>query len=72
MHAAYIDAALIIKQFDFGRAEDMRIRERIPQVIGRVLLIGNPTRNVTPSKLGGTVLPLNYLVIRVLLVSRGR
>jgi hypothetical protein len=49
VHAAYVNAALIIKQFDLRRAENMLIREGVPrEVIARVILIGNPTRNVTP------------------------
>jgi hypothetical protein len=50
VHAAYVNAALVIKQFDLRQAENMLIREGVRrEVIARVLLIGNPTRSVTPS-----------------------
>lgn len=48
MHAAYVEAALVIKQFNLRRAENMLLREGVPQaVIARVLLVGEPLRKAT-------------------------
>jgi len=50
VHAAYVDAALVIAQFDLRRAENLLLREGIPRkLIARVLLVGKPFRNGTPS-----------------------
>jgi hypothetical protein len=50
VHAAYVNAALVIKQFDLRQAENMLIREGLPrEVIARALLFGNPTRRGNPT-----------------------
>jgi hypothetical protein len=50
VHAAYVNAALVIKLFDLRQAENLLLREGVPrEVIARVLLVGQPTRNITPS-----------------------
>ena len=50
IHAAYINAALVVAQYDLRRAENLLLREGIPrEVIARVLLVGQRFRNVTPS-----------------------
>jgi len=50
VHAAYVNAASIIKQFDLRRAENLLLREGIPrEVIARVLLVGHPTRATVPA-----------------------
>jgi len=50
VHAAYVNAALVIKQFDLRQAENMLLREGVPRkVIARILLVGHPYRNIDPS-----------------------
>lgn len=48
VRAAYVNAALVIKECDKRRAENMLLRENVPRaVIARVLLTGQPVRRVT-------------------------
>jgi hypothetical protein len=50
VHAAYVNAALVVKQYDLRRAEQLLLREGVPRhVISRVLLVGQPCRHITPS-----------------------
>lgn len=50
VHAAYVNAALAIKQFDLRRAENLLVREGVPRkVIGRILLADQPCRRLNPS-----------------------
>lgn len=50
VHAAYVNAALVIKQFDARQAESLRLWEGVPRaVIERVLLGGQPLRPMTPA-----------------------
>lgn len=45
MHAAYVNAASVIKQFDLRRAENLLLQEGVPrEVIARVSLAGFPVR----------------------------
>lgn len=50
VQAAYVNAALVIKQFDLRQAENMLLREGVShEVIARVLLTGQPLRHVSQS-----------------------
>lgn len=50
VYAAYVNAALVIRTFDLRQAENLLLREGVPRkVIARVVLAGQPCRNVTPS-----------------------
>lgn len=50
VHAAYVNAASVIKQFDLRRAENLLLREGVPrEVIARVLLTGFPVRATVQS-----------------------
>ena len=50
VHAAYVNAALVIAQYNLRQAENLLVREGVPrEVIVRVLLVGQRIRMIVPS-----------------------